>query len=61
MGFSLDDSCCVSSSIDVIGNNWLGKFFQGKFEKVEKANINEVSCGSAVNESSGFDGLCSIR
>ena len=55
--FPSDGSFGVGSSIHIVCLDGLGEVLQGKVGFGQKTNVDEVSCGAAVNEGSGFDDL----
>ena len=59
VGFPLDGSFDICGSIHIVCSNGFGEVLQGEVCLGQKANVNEVSSGAAVNEGSGFDDLCS--
>ena len=59
VGFPSDGSFNICSSIHIVCLNGFGKALQGEVCLGQKADVNKISSGAAVNEGSGFDGLCS--
>ena len=59
VGFPLDGSFDICSSIHIVCLNGFGEALQGEVCLGQKADVNEVSSGTTVNEGSGFDDLCS--
>ena len=57
VGFPLDGSFYIRSSIHIVCSNGFGEALQGEVCLGQKADVNEVSSGAAVNEGSGFDDL----
>ena len=59
VGFPSDGSFNICVSIHIVCSNGFGEVLQGEVCLGQKADVNEVSSGAAVNEGSGFDDLCS--
>ena len=58
-GFPSDSSFNICGSIHIVRPNGFGEALQGEVCFRQKADVNEVSSGTTVNEGSGFDNLCS--
>ena len=59
VGSPSDGSFNICGSIHIVCSNGFGEALQGEVCLGQKADVNEVSSGAAVNEGSGFDDLCS--
>ena len=57
VGFPSDGSFDICGSIHIVCSNGFGEVLQGEVCLGQKADVNEVSSGTAVNEGSGFDDL----
>ena len=54
VGFPLDGSFNICSPIHIVCLNGFGEALQGEVCLGQKADVNKVSSGAAVNEGSGF-------
>ena len=59
VSFLLDGPFNICSSIHIVCLNGFGEALQREVCLGQKADVNEVSSGAAVNEGSGFNDLCS--
>ena len=59
MSFPSDGSFGISSPIHIVCSDWFGWLLQWEIGFGQETNVNEVSCGTTVDEGSGFDDLCS--
>ena len=59
MGFPSNGSFDVCGSVHIVCPNGFGEALQGEVCLGQEADVNEVSSSSAVDESGGFDDLCS--
>ena len=59
VGFPSDGSFYIRGSIHIVCSNGFGEALQEEVCLGQKADVNEVSSGAAINEGSGFNDLCS--